>query len=122
MIYWSCVSAVFIPLIGALIAGLFGKKIGRIGAHSVTILGVAISFVLSAFIFNLIVIEHVPVININLFSWGTIAVGKGYSFNIGFLIDQLTAVMMVIVTFVSLLVHIYSIGYMADDDGYQRFL
>lgn len=121
MIYWSCVSAVFIPLIGALIAGLFRKQIGRIGAHSVTILGVAISFILSAFIFNLIVIEHLPVININLYSWGTVLVGTGYSFNVGFLIDQLTAVMMVTVTFVSLLVHIYSIGYMSDDDGYQRF-
>ncbi len=121
MIYWSCISAVFIPLVGALIAGLFRKQIGKIGATGVTILGVGISFALSAFIFNLIVIDQLPAININLFTWATVLIGKGYQFHIGFLIDQLTAVMMVTVTFVSLLVHIYSIGYMADDDGYQRF-
>ena len=103
-------------LIGAIAAGLFGHRIGRTGAHRVTVAGVAISFVLSVIVF-------IDVIGGNLFNgtvytWG---VSEGTSFQIGFLIDELTAVMMVVVTFVSFMVHIYTIGYMVDDPGYQRF-
>jgi len=104
------------PLAGSLIAGLFGKAVGRAGAHTVTILGVAISFVLSAIIF--LDVMNGASFNATIYEW--MAVGK-LKFEIGFLVDSLTALMMCVVTFVSLMVHIYTIGYMADDDGYQRF-
>ncbi|CAB3767749.1 NADH-quinone oxidoreductase subunit L [Paraburkholderia solisilvae] len=103
-------------LAGSLIAGLFGKTIGRAGAHSVTILGVAISFVLSAIVF--LDVQNGASFNATIYEWMTI--GK-LKFEVGFLVDSLTAMMMVVVTFVSLMVHIYTIGYMAGEDGYQRF-
>ncbi|MDH5232876.1 MAG: NADH-quinone oxidoreductase subunit L [Gammaproteobacteria bacterium] len=106
------------PLIGAIIAGLFGKQIGRAGAHSVTILGVAISCALSFYVFKDLVFDGGAIFNGAVYTW---AVSDGIRFEVGFLIDNLTAMMMVVVTFVSLMVHIYTIGYMADDDGYQRF-
>jgi len=106
------------PLVGAVIAGLFGKKIGRAGAHWVTTLGVAVSFALSVFVFNDVIVEGAAVFNGTVYTW---AVSDGIQFEVGFLIDSLTAVMLVVVTFVSLMVHIYTIGYMRDDDGYQRF-
>src|ERR1700744_986926 len=104
------------PLAGSLIAGLFGKTVGRAGAHSVTILGVAISFVLSAIVFFQVL--DGASFNATVYQW--MAIGKT-QFEVGFLVDSLTAMMMCVVTFVSLMVHIYTIGYMADDDGYQRF-
>jgi NADH-quinone oxidoreductase subunit L len=109
-----------IPLVclgGALLAGLFGKWIGRIGAHTVTILGVATSFALSVLVFNDTVL-HGHVFNGPVYAWGQ---SGGIPMEIGFLIDPLSAMMMVVVTFVSLMVHIYTIGYMHDDPGYQRF-
>ena len=111
---WTVLS----PLIGAIIAGLFGKKIGRAGAHWVTILGVAVAFVLSAITFKHIVMDGAAAFNGSVYTW---MVSDGIRFEIGFLIDRLTAMMMVVVTFVSLMVHIYTIGYMHDDPGYQRF-
>ena len=105
-------------LAGALIAGLFGKVVGRVGAHTAAILGVAIAFVLSVVVFKHIIIDHGPVFNGTVFTWG---VSGGVPLEIGFLIDPLSAMMMVVVTFVSLMVHIYTIGYMRDDPGYQRF-
>ena len=110
-----------IPLVclaGALIAGLFGRVVGRVGAHTAAILGVTIAFVLSVLVFKRIVIDHGPVFNGPVFTWG---VSGGIPMEIGFLIDSLSAMMMVVVTFVSLMVHIYTIGYMRDDPGYQRF-
>jgi NADH-quinone oxidoreductase subunit L len=104
------------PLLGAIIAGLFGKAIGRAGAHIVTILGVTISLLASLVIFQDVMAGHV--FNGDLYTW---LESGGLSFKIGFLIDPLTAVMMLVVTFVSLMVHIYTIGYMAEDPGYQRF-
>ncbi|HEY1995708.1 NADH-quinone oxidoreductase subunit L [Paraburkholderia sp.] len=104
------------PLAGSLIAGLFGKAVGRAGAHTVTILGVAISFILSVIVF--LDVMHGASFNATIYEW--MSVGK-LKFEIGFLVDSLTAMMMCVVTFVSLMVHIYTIGYMADDDGYQRF-
>jgi NADH-quinone oxidoreductase subunit L len=104
------------PLAGAILAGLFGKRLGRSGAHGITILGVLVSFLASVVIFQ-------DVRNGNLFN-GTIYTwmeSGGLSFEIGFLIDPLTTMMMLVVTFVSLMVHIYTIGYMKDDPGYQRF-
>src|ERR1700710_3031921 len=104
------------PLAGSLIAGLFGKTIGRAGAHTVTILAVAISFILSAMVF--LDVQNGASFNATIYEWMT--VGK-LKFEVGFLVDSLTTMMMCVVTFVSLMVHIYTVGYMADDDGYQRF-
>jgi len=108
-----------IPLIclgASILAGLFGKVIGRRGAHSVTIAGVAIAFVLSLVVYS--DVKNGNTSNEVLYTW---AVSGGIPFQIGFLLDQLSTTMMVIVTFVSLMVHIYTIGYMAEDPGYQRF-
>ncbi|MCP4410578.1 MAG: NADH-quinone oxidoreductase subunit L [Gammaproteobacteria bacterium] len=106
------------PLFGAIIAGLFGRQIGRKGAHTVTILGVGISFVLSLVVFNHTVIGGAEPFNEALYTW---MVSDGMRFEIGFLVDRLTALMITVVSFVSLMVHIYTIGYMHDDPGYQRF-
>lgn len=105
------------PLGGALLAGLLGKKIGRAGSHIVTILGVATAFALSAFVILPDVMAG-NTFNGTVYTW---AISGGIPLEIGFLIDSLTVMMMVVVTFVSLMVHIYTIGYMHDDPGYQRF-
>ncbi|HET8818738.1 MAG TPA: NADH-quinone oxidoreductase subunit L [Xanthomonadaceae bacterium] len=109
---------VLAPLIGAVVAGLFGRKVGRAGAHVVTIAGVAVSFALSMFVLWQLVGQGAPAFNENVYTWFQVA---GYEAHVGFMVDNLTAMMMVVVTFVSLLVHVYTIGYMADDPGYQRF-
>jgi NADH-quinone oxidoreductase subunit L len=106
----------FAPLLGAIVAGLFGRQIGRAGAHAVTILGVLVSCVCSVLV--LVDVLNGATFNGPLYAWAT---SGGTRFEIGFLIDSLTALMMVVVTFVSLMVHVYTIGYMADDPGYQRF-
>ncbi len=111
-------SIVLAPLIGSIIAGVFGKQVGRAGAHWATIIGVAISCFLSAIVFNQIVINDGETFNGAVYTW---LVSDGIRFEVGFLIDELTASMMMVVTFVSLMVHIYTIGYMKDDPGYQRF-
>lgn len=116
-----CLIAVLAPLVGSLIAGFFRHTVGRVGAHSVTIGGLAISFSLSAYVAYAILTGASTIVDENLYTWASGGTEFPYAFHVGFLIDQLTVVMMVIVTFVSLLVHVYSIGYMADDDGYQRF-
>ena len=105
-------------LFGAIIAGFFGQKIGRTGSHVVTIAGVGISFILSLIAFNHIVFEGGAVFNESVYTW---MVSDGIRFEIGFLVDTLTVMMMCVVTGVSLMVHIYTIGYMHDDSGYQRF-
>ena len=104
------------PLAGAILAGFFGKAIGRAGAHTVTILGV-----LTAFVISLMVLNDVMAgarFNATIYEWMNVG---NLKMEIGFLVDGLTAMMMVVVTFVSLMVHIYTIGYMAEDPGYQRF-
>ena len=113
--------AVTAPLVGAIVAGFFRKPLGRVGAHSVTIGLIFISFLCSVKLAFDILSGSESILDTNLYTWASGAEWFSYSFNIGFLIDPLTVMMMVIVTFVSLLVHIYSIGYMHDDDGYQRF-
>jgi NADH-quinone oxidoreductase subunit L len=105
-------------LAGAVIAGFFGKQIGRAGAHTVTILGVAISFLLSLVVLKDVVFDGAAVYNQSVYTW---MVSDGIRFEVGFLVDGLTALMMSVVTGVSLAVHVYTIGYMHDDDGYQRF-
>jgi NADH-quinone oxidoreductase subunit L len=102
------------PLFGAIVAGLFGKKIGRAGAHWITILGVLTSFILSLVVIKHIVFDHAEVYNQSVYTW---MVSDGIRFEIGFLVDELTALMLGVVTFVSLMVHIYTIGYMHDDPG-----
>jgi len=108
--------AAFAPLVGAVIAGLFGRRVGRAGAHWVTILGVAISFFASMWTLKDVLDGNV--FNGTLYEWSVVG---DVRFQVGFLIDTLTATMMCVVTFVSLMVHVYTIGYMADDPGYQRF-
>jgi NADH-quinone oxidoreductase subunit L len=104
------------PLFGALVAGLFGKLIGRTLSHVVTIAGVAVAFVASVLVFQDVLAGHTY--NGMVYTW--MALGE-LRFEVGFLIDALTAMMMLVVSFVSLMVHIYTIGYMHDDPGYQRF-
>ena len=109
---------VLTPLAAAVIAGLFGKQIGRAGSHWLTILAVGLSCVLSVVVLKEMFWGGAASENISLYTW---AVTDGLRMEVGFLVDRLTALMMVVVTFVSLMVHIYTIGYMHDDPGYQRF-
>jgi len=109
---------VLAPLAAAIIAGLFGKQIGRVGAHWITILGVGASCGLSMLVLKHLYWDGGSAENYSLYTW---AVSDGLRMEVGFLIDRLSALMMVVVTFVSLMVHIYTIGYMKDDPGYQRF-
>ncbi|MEK7946983.1 NADH-quinone oxidoreductase subunit L [Pigmentiphaga sp. YJ18] len=111
----------FAPLVGSAIAGLFGtgflgRWVGRAGAHWVTILGVLVSAIGSAFVLQDVLAGNT--FNGTLYTWSAIG---GIKLEIGFMIDTLSAMMMVVVTSVSLMVHIYTIGYMKDDPGYQRF-
>ena len=106
------------PLIASVIVGLFGRQTGRAGAHWLTIMGVAISFLLSVLVLKGQLYDGDPVYNSTVYTW---MVTDGVTMEVGFLIDRLSALMMTVVTFVSLMVHIYTIGYMRDDPGYQRF-
>ena len=110
------------PLVGAVLAGVLGTQfggnwIGRRASHSLTILGVLLSFVLSAMTLVSVVVDGAR-FNETLYTWMVVG---GLKMEIGFLVDGLTAMMMCVVTFVSLMVHIYTIGYMKEDDGYNRF-
>ena len=109
------------PLAGAVIAGFFGKAIGRRGAHMVTILGVLVSFIVSAMVLKSVV--DGARFNATIYEWMVLSLpdGQPLKMEVGFLVDGLTAMMMCVVTFVSLMVHVYTIGYMEEDPGYQRF-
>ena len=104
------------PLVGAILAGLFGKTLGRVWSHRITITLVAVSFAASVAIFRDVLAGHQ--FNGTVYKWMT---SGDTSFEVGFLIDRLTVLMMLVVTFVSLMVHIYTVGYMSEDAGYQRF-
>ena len=104
------------PLVGAIAAGLFGKQIGRKGAHWITCIGVAISLAVS--LQTLLAVLDGARFNATVYEWMTVGSLK---MEVGFLVDGLTAMMMCVVTFVSLMVHVYTIGYMKGDPGYQRF-
>jgi len=106
------------PLLGAILAGLFGRRIGRAGAHTATIALVLLSCALSFYVLGQFVYEGALPFNQNVYTF--FESGK-FSAHVGFMVDRLTAMMMVVVTFVSLLVHVYTIGYMHEDPGYQRF-
>jgi NADH-quinone oxidoreductase subunit L len=108
----------FSPLVAAIIAGFFGRRIGRKNSHRVTIAGVGLSFLLSCYAFTHVVLGDAPVFDESLYTW---LVSGDIRFEVGFLVDKLTVLMMLVVTFVSLMVHIYTIGYMHDDPGYSRF-
>jgi NADH-quinone oxidoreductase subunit L len=116
--YTYYLTIVLAPLAAAIIAGLAGKQIGRAGAHWVTIIGVGISCALSLIVLKNLFWGGAQPENISVYTW---AVTDGLRMEVGFLVDRLTALMMCVVTFVSLMVHIYTIGYMHDDPGYQRF-
>ncbi|MFN7086505.1 MAG: NADH-quinone oxidoreductase subunit L [Burkholderiales bacterium] len=105
------------PLFGAVVAGLFGWAIGRSATHRVTIIGMMVCTVASAVVFHDVIVNG-RLFNGPVYTW---LLSGNTRFEIGFLIDQLSATMMLVVSFVSLMVHIYTIGYMADDPGYQRF-
>jgi NADH-quinone oxidoreductase subunit L len=107
-----------LPLVGSVISGLFGWAIGRRAAHFVTISAVAVSAILSAKVLMGFWSGESQPYNENLYTWLTMG---GFDFSVGFLVDGLTAMMMVVITSVSLMVHVYTIGYMAEDAGYQRF-
>lgn len=109
---------VLAPLVGCLIAGLLRKQVGRVGAHTATIAGVAIAFAISLYFLKIVIFDGQGPFNFTVYHW---VISGSFEFNVGFLIDHLSVLMLVTVTFVSLLVHLYSIGYMADDPGYQRF-
>ncbi len=106
------------PLIGAIAAGFFGKTLGRVNSHRITIAGVAIAFALSLIALMKNLSGDGAVFNETIYTW---MVSGNIKFEVGFLVDRLTVVMMTVVTSVSLMVHIYTIGYMHDDPGYQRF-
>ncbi len=116
-----CLIIVLAPLVGSVIAGFFRNQIGKIGAHTITSGSVGLSLILSIYVAKMILTGASPTLNTNLYTWVSGGDLFPFAFHIGFLIDPLTVLMMVIVTFVSFLVHIYTIGYMADDPGYQRF-
>ena len=110
------------PLAGAVLAGIFGTTfggnwIGRRLSHTLTILGVLVAFILSAMTLKSVAVDGAR-FNETIYTWMVVG---GLKMEVGFLIDSLTAMMMCVVTFVSLMVHIYTIGYMEEDDGYNRF-
>jgi len=109
---------VLAPLIGAIIVGLAGHRLGRTLSHSITILGVTVSTVLALYVFNHHVLKGAEVFNENIYTWMQVG---GLNMSIGFLVDNLTSVMLLVVSFVSLMVHIYTIGYMQEDEGYTKF-
>ena len=115
----ALLSIPLLPLLGAILAGFMGPVLGKPGrafAHSVTILGVLLAFALSCLVFQDVLAGKTY--NGSVYTW---LVSGGIKFEVGFLIDSLTVMMMMVVTFVSLMVHIYTIGYMAEDEGYTRF-
>ncbi len=109
---------VLAPLIGSIIAGIFNTYISRAVAHTVTIAGVGLSFILAVFVFKYFAFDDAQVYNETVYTW---LVSDGIRFEIGFLVDNLTSMMLLVVSFVSLMVHLYTIGYMQEDPGYKRF-
>ena len=109
---------VLAPLIGSVIAGVFNAYISRAVAHTVTIAGVGLSFILALVVFRNFAFGDAAIYNETVYTW---LVSDGFKFEIGFMVDNLTSMMLVVVSFVSLMVHLYTIGYMQEDPGYKRF-
>ena len=114
----ALISVPLLPLVAAVIAGLGGRLIGRAGAHTLTCAAVAVSCGLSLMVLKQIYWDGVPAYETAVYTW---LISDGMHMEVGFLIDRLTVLMMAVVTFVSLCVHVYTIGYMSDDPGYTRF-
>ena len=106
------------PLLGGAIVGLFGKCLGKNNSHRITILGVFIAVILALMLANAFLIQQHAVVNQTIYNWLTVASLK---FQVGVLLDSLTVIMLLVVNCISMLVHIYSIGYMEKDPGYSRF-
>lgn len=106
------------PLIGSIFAGVFRHQVGARGAHAITISGISLAFIASLVVARDFVLAGAPAVDITFYQW--VASGA-FNFHVGVLIDHLSSMMLVFVTFVSLMVHIYSMGYMSKDPGYQRF-
>src|SRR5688572_14232727 len=106
------------PLLAALFAGLLGHAVGKRVTHWVNVSLIAVSFLVCSYVFKAVVLEGQPSVEGVIYTWIN---NNAFLFDIALLIDKLSATMICVVTFVSLMVHIYTIGYMADDDGYQRF-
>lgn len=113
-----CLVAILVPLIASIITGILGKIIGRVCSHTLTIGGVLIAFLASLWAFLEITQGGLSTLNVTLYHWGQVG---NFDFTIGILYDRLSGAMMLLVTFVSFLVHLYSVGYMREDAGYQRF-
>lgn len=109
---------ILLPLLGAIIAGLWGKKLGRTFTHRLVVGFIAVSFLCSCYLFKVLVLKGQPAIDERLYTWATSGMLR---FDVAILLDRLSATMALIVLFISLMVHIYTIGYMADDPGYTRF-
>lgn len=107
-----------LPLAGAIIAGLLGKRLGTTLTHRIVVSSVGISFFLSMYLFKVMVLDGHPAIEYSFYTWAT---SGTQHFDVAFLLDRLSATMIFVVLFISFMVHIYTIGYMADDPGYQRF-
>ena len=115
----ECLGVIIPPLLGSILAGIFGQKLGRTLSHYAAIGGVALSLIFSLIIGKQLVFDGLfESVNYTLYNWGTVG---SLSLEVGFLIDKLSVLMMCVVTFVSLMVHIYTVGYMHEDPGYQRF-
>ena len=105
-------------MLAAVLSGFLGRQLGRSLSHTLCIAGVALSCALSGWVLARLLNGSLEDFNGPVYTWG---VSDGLRLEVGFLVDKLTALMMVVVTFVSLMVHVYTIGYMHDDPGYQRF-
>lgn len=115
---WLAMAMALFPLLGSITAGIMGPCLGRVATHRITIGLVGLSFAISVYLFKTMVIDGMPAIDYSFYTWATSGVQQ---FNVAFLLDRLSATMSCIVLFVSFMVHIYTIGYMADDPGYTRF-
>ncbi len=115
---YTYLAIVLAPLAAALGAGLLGRWLGRTGSHVVCVAGVAVSFGLSAWVLKALLVDGLAPFDGTVYVWG---ISDGVQMEAGFLIDRLSALMMTVVSFVSLAVHVYTIGYMRDDPGYKRF-
>lgn len=116
--YGACLAAVLLPLLGSLIAGLGGHRVGRVAAHRATIICTGLSTLLSMFLYKRVIFDKGAGLNEAAYTW---LAGDWLSLEIGFLVDPLSVTMMVVVSLVSWLIHVYTIGYMQDDPGYKRF-
>jgi len=115
---YCALATTLLPLAGALIAGLLGSRLGRVTTHRIVVSLVGLAFFISCYLFKVIVLDGHAVVDDTIYTWATAGLLR---LDVAFLIDRLSVTMAVIVLFISFMVHIYTIGYMADDPGYTRF-